>query len=172
MNDERWATIEGHWNHEVSDRGRIRQQSGRELAQSGKRYLRVSVDDKSETVHRLVAMAFCPLVTGGKQVNHINGIKTDNRAVNLEWVTPQQNSAHSVRMGLHPSGIRNGSVKKPQSRPRGASSPTARLTEHKVRLIRQLRLSGLTLKQIADHVGVVFQSVYNVCAGLTWGHLD
>lgn len=49
------------------------------------------------TVHRLVAQAFIPNPDNLKTVNHINEDKTDNRAVNLEWLSIADNDNHGTR---------------------------------------------------------------------------
>ena len=43
-------------------------------------------------VHRLIARAFLPNPLNLPCINHKNGIRDDNRAVNLEWCTHRYNT--------------------------------------------------------------------------------
>ena len=62
--------------------------------------LALNAVNKSYGVHILLAKAFIPNPENKKCVNHINGVKTDNRLENLEWMTYKENAIHAVKTGL------------------------------------------------------------------------
>ena len=51
-------------------------------------------------IHRIIAETFITNLENKLEVNHINGIKNDNRIENLEWATAKENSNHAQRIGL------------------------------------------------------------------------
>lgn len=111
---EQWRTLDrfaGYY--EASNLGRIRRARPGHSTSVGK-ILRPSRDrqgychivlsierqDFGELVHTLVAEVFIGPRPEGKEVNHKNAKKDDNRAVNLEYVTPLQNLFHARKLGL------------------------------------------------------------------------
>jgi hypothetical protein len=118
---EEWRTILGtDGRYEVSNLGRVRSTSlvgsgGRILKPQpdGKGYFRVVICCKpiggrnaNRRVHQLVAHAFIGPQPEGMEINHINCVKHDNRLVNLEYVTREQNREHARRSGAK-FGARN-----------------------------------------------------------------
>jgi hypothetical protein len=108
-------------------------------------------------VHRLVATTFLSNPTNLAQINHKNGIKSDNRAHNLEWCTPKQNIIHGVETGLIPRGERHG---------------MAKLTESNVVRIRKLHSQGnLNYREIGSFFGVTGDLVSLIVRGRIWKHV-
>lgn len=98
-----WRPIPGYEDlYEVSSEGVIRSlKSGKALSTRssvGSGYVQANLWKngvrKRTTMHRVVAEAFFGPATGGMEVNHKNGIKTDNRVSNLEWCSRSHNVNH------------------------------------------------------------------------------
>lgn len=106
---EQWKQIKGYDNYECSTEGRIRnKKTGRilktQVNHNGYKTLTLyqNKSAKNERVHRIVAGTFIDGKHYGKDVNHIDGNKLNNRVDNLEWCTRKDNVRHSMDIGIKP----------------------------------------------------------------------
>lgn len=98
------------------------------------------------SAHRLVAQAFLPNPENKPEVNHKNGIKSDNRVNNLEWSTPVENMQHAISTGL-------------KTFKSGYDHHRTALTEEQVQTCFEMRASGMTYLEIGAVMGVANKTV-------------
>jgi len=103
MQEEIWKDIQGYEGlYQISNLGRVKSFSwGIEKIKNlsiSNGYYRIMLFNKqgykSFYVHRLIGIAFIDNKNNKPCINHINGIKTDNSIINLEWVTHKENNQH------------------------------------------------------------------------------
>lgn len=104
-------------------------------------------------LHRLVATCFIPNHKNLPQINHKNGIKTDNHVNNLEWCTRQQNMDHAFANGLI----------------KWAGRP--KLQKVDVIIIREALKLGHDRKGLAKYYGVGIGTIQCIHNGDTWRSL-
>lgn len=109
------------------------------------------------TIHRLVAKAFLPNPENRRQVNHIDGDKTNNRLDNLEWASHSENIRHAYATGLMNTDHLV-----------GENSVNAKLTWEKVREIRKQLSEGARVKDLAQQYGVSSGTITYIKQQKTW----
>jgi hypothetical protein len=99
VQNERWADLPN--GHEVSDLGRFRRHGKpKGTWPTSRGYLSIEIQrGKKHRAHRLVYEAFNGPIPDGLFVDHVNGVKTDNRLSNLEVVTHQENMNRAKALG-------------------------------------------------------------------------
>lgn len=109
---EEWKQIQGEkidgvevTDFYVSNFGRVRRDK-RILKQAlnNDGYPSIWIGKKRLTVHRLVATYFVPNPENKPVVDHINGNKEDNRAINLRWLTIGENTQAAYDNNLYQRG--------------------------------------------------------------------
>lgn len=122
-------------------------------------YSQVQLQHKTTRVHRIVAKAFIPNPENKPQVNHKNGIKTDNRAENLEWATRCENMRHAHKNGL-------------MRIHRGMKSNLAKLTDSCVRKIREKHSVGShSIAQLSSYYNTSQSNISIILRRLSWKHI-
>lgn len=124
----------------------------------GYRFVRLHVNKRpsSNTVHRLVAIAFLPAPEPHQAVvRHLDGDPSNNNVGNLAWGTQADNMADCVRHGRTLRGIKN---------------TNAKLNPKRVALIRGLHEEGFGDQTLAAFFGVGRETVRRAVTGEHWSH--
>lgn len=162
MGSEVWRNVAGFESYyEVSDAGNVRRKGKGGIMKPGTHrdgyktvVLSISCKSYPRKVHRLVATAFIENPKKKEQVNHINGIKSDNRLVNLEWATRSENTIHAYKTGL----IKHAKISK--------------LSESAARDIKLNCVKGvLSRRHFAEKYNTSIANVGYIVTGARWKHL-
>jgi hypothetical protein len=115
-------------------------------ALSSKGYLRVKIKKRVWFIHTLIGKTWLEQSTDKVQINHKNGVKTDNRPENLEWVTNLENRQHAKKLGLI-STRKTG---------RGLSIEKCR------KIINKYKTGKILQKELAKEYGVCQQTISSI----------
>lgn len=153
---EAWKDVPGYEGlYKVSTGGNVRSLITNKILKEGlnnRGYLSVKLyKDKSKStvaIHRLVAKTFKINLENKPDVNHKNGIKTDNRLVNLEWVTEKENIRHAIDTGLMKSK-------------KGFDSPFSIFNKEDIENIKYLHFKGTSVSDIAKKYNCSLTTIYD-----------
>lgn len=121
--------------------------------------LKINEERKTISVHRLVAMSFIPNPDDKPYVNHINGIKTDNRVENLEWSTAKENTDHGIKSGLI-------------NEIKGERNRFSTLSNSDVLEIRKIHENcKITYRETAKKYNVTGENISMIVKRKTWTHI-
>ena len=120
-----------------------------------KGYTRHKLNGKTYKEHRLIAEEFIPNPLNKPQVNHIDGIKSNNHVLNLEWVTSSENQLHSYKIGL--------SISKEKE-----DNHNHKLNMDLVREYRKRHIGGESIKSIQRECGLAYNAVWLMIRNKTW----
>jgi len=157
---EVWKTIKGFENYEVSNYGNVRRQYlkfikyRKPVYQHGYVCITFSIGSsfKKFQLHRLVADAFIPNNENKPCVNHINGIKHDNRVDNLEWCTFSENERHSYDvLGKKSNGVM-----------------LRKIPIDDIETIKKMNLNGITQRNIAKIYNVSQSCIHKIIINKTY----
>jgi len=187
---ETWLPVRGYEGlYEVSNMGRVKGCANRpqfhlvsgdvikkpKLDHEG--YVWVFLSKKSKKlrfkVARLVASHFLPVPTPDRnEINHIDGVKTNDAVSNLEWCSRKENARHASINKLLAFGDRNGSRIHPERLKRGESHPTSKLTDKQVIAMKKLMKSGSKDAELVLRFGVRQPTVSCIRHGRNWRHIQ
>jgi hypothetical protein len=110
---EIWKDIKGYEGvYQISNLGRVKSLRRNKILKTRKtfdNYERVNLSynalNKTYKIHRLVAQTFIDNTFNKQTVNHINGVKSDNRAINLEWMSFEENYNHYLKNKKNERGL-------------------------------------------------------------------
>jgi hypothetical protein len=100
---EEWKTINNYPNHSISNFGVIRNNETKRILKlsTSSGYLRIGLCkdglQKHFSQHQLLGLHFIPNPENYKQIDHINGIRNDNRIENLRWGNQSQNQRNKKK---------------------------------------------------------------------------
>lgn len=105
------------------------------------------------SVARLVLIAFVGMPDKGYEAAHLNGIRTDDRLLNLKWCSRLENHSHKRLHGTHQSGVKH---------------PMAKLTDRQVIEIRE---STQSLTDLSKLYGVSIPTIHRIKSRKNWSHI-